>query len=1315
MKRVLGRLFAIAFVMGIVASGVTTWAQSEEAMSMGNLTLGSRFAEDFAEGTVDILIPFYAEGQSVWFINPRGTMGDDSAEEVNLGLGYRYLIPDTKAIVGANMYYDSHWSEHGNQFDQLGFGLELLTEFIDGRVNYYLPENDSEPISSAPAMWGSPFAEGNSILQEYWGLVEKPREGYDAEIGFKIPKIDRFAEVRVFAGYYDFESEFSGGSDIDGVKGRLEVRPCSALTFDAEVYENKDLLGTDYFVGVRMHVPFNLGNLFAGGNPFEGAGEAFRKQPERSFAHRMTEQVIRDQYIRLESGVGGPTREATVADDVMFADNMNGGSDGSAEDPYDSVQEAVNAAEGAGMSNVYVYESDAPYAESVVLPAGLNLWGRVPANGGFIFGPANLEDAPVIDGGLPAEPADQGPSVTMHNNTSVQGLKIRRTYMKDADDDRANLVGIFSEEKTDLLVRDNIIEDSLVGVALIADTLPEFTVSLEDNIVRDNDMVGGVITGSGASGMFNAVVDGSQFINNGGPGLMIDAMNYDSVNIDIMNSVVNENNYGDVPLPVDDDDDDDDYGALDIIVENSGEVDVIIDPTVVSRNGNNGIRFESSGNTDVMLDLMDVTMERNDGHGADIMSLGDESFTMVANNIVARENSDDGMWVDVDSTAVVSLDISNIDATRNDDDGIDISAYYGEDLSLKVNNVVVSGNDDDGLDVGAYYYTGNPGVDVDITNINASQTDEDGMDLRFSQNSMVDVSIDSFVANNNEDDGLELDGSSNDQVTVNVSNGETKNNEAEGIDIGFYSGTTLDLVMDQIVSSNNTYDGIEIYANSFSGEDTVTISLTNLELNDNDYDGLEMSVSSAASTDITIDQVVANKNGDDGIDFGVSGISSPETAVLNISNVTVDGNEDDGLDVSASNITSLEATLQSIVATNSVGYDGVEFSLSNVENADVDITDLVTSINDEQGLDVSVYSSDSVDIDITNAMFSENRGDGVRVSFNGSPDAALSFTNVEARDNLDDGIDIQAGLYSGSSIDLDFDQVVASHNNDTGIEIYTSNYSEIDIDMTNVEASDNLFASGLDVYSDYYGDPAGSNFALNITNGMFNNNGNDGIEMNASTFETVSVGLDTVSANENLSQDDWDTGIHIYADATDTIDVDFVDVTTIDNNAGSGVAMGLYIEGSEAEDLIDVDIDNLVATGNDHDGLDIYGRASSVDVNIAGSEFSGNKESGLNARLFSTMPTTVDLKVRNSVFANNKEYGARVHAKGDTLNLDFGAGAENQGLNSIYGNGMLGLWNDMNGAVIDAEYNWWGTTTPVEGEDYSTDVNADNPLTSDPN
>lgn len=65
MKRVLCRLFVTVCALGIVAAGLPVWAQSEEAMSMGNLTLGSRFAEDFAEGTVDILIPLYAEGQSV--------------------------------------------------------------------------------------------------------------------------------------------------------------------------------------------------------------------------------------------------------------------------------------------------------------------------------------------------------------------------------------------------------------------------------------------------------------------------------------------------------------------------------------------------------------------------------------------------------------------------------------------------------------------------------------------------------------------------------------------------------------------------------------------------------------------------------------------------------------------------------------------------------------------------------------------------------------------------------------------------------------------------------------------------------------------------------------------------------------------------------------------------------------------------------------------------------------------------------------------------------------------------------------------------
>jgi hypothetical protein len=46
-----------------------------------------------------------------------------------------------------------------------------------------------------------------------------------------------------------------------------------------------------------VSVPFNLGNLFAGKNPFEGASEAFGP-PSQDFGDRMSDMVIRSHRVK---------------------------------------------------------------------------------------------------------------------------------------------------------------------------------------------------------------------------------------------------------------------------------------------------------------------------------------------------------------------------------------------------------------------------------------------------------------------------------------------------------------------------------------------------------------------------------------------------------------------------------------------------------------------------------------------------------------------------------------------------------------------------------------------------------------------------------------------------------------------------------------------------------------------------------------------------------------------------------------------------------------------------------------------------------
>jgi len=109
---------------------VVPWVSQTEGRIVGNrdgyTTLGL-FA--LPEPYTNELVPF---------IDLRGHHFDCGRWAANAGIGGRYFICDWQLALGANVYYDYREIRHG-QFQNVGVGLELLTERLNFRVNGYIP------------------------------------------------------------------------------------------------------------------------------------------------------------------------------------------------------------------------------------------------------------------------------------------------------------------------------------------------------------------------------------------------------------------------------------------------------------------------------------------------------------------------------------------------------------------------------------------------------------------------------------------------------------------------------------------------------------------------------------------------------------------------------------------------------------------------------------------------------------------------------------------------------------------------------------------------------------------------------------------------------------------------------------------------------------------------------------------------------------------------------------------------------------------------------------------------------------------------
>jgi hypothetical protein len=268
-----------------------------ESLPAGTITAGGKFGEHLQSAWVDALVPFAKTGDITLFTDVRGTWDDNGQFLFSTGLGARYLVPGHDIIIGGNVYYDFLDSQYNNHFDQLGLGAELLTKWFDARFNYYLPDNGVYPVAAAAG----------------FRRFESGLEGWNTEAGFLIPGLDKYVEARVFGGYYQYHSRI--GIGYAGWKARAEIRWTPAITTDIEWWEHDssttgNLNGGNWVAGGRVSLPFEIGNLVQGRNPFAGAGDALKFGKKREFKERLGETVWRSH--RVQTVVTNPIANPTI-------------------------------------------------------------------------------------------------------------------------------------------------------------------------------------------------------------------------------------------------------------------------------------------------------------------------------------------------------------------------------------------------------------------------------------------------------------------------------------------------------------------------------------------------------------------------------------------------------------------------------------------------------------------------------------------------------------------------------------------------------------------------------------------------------------------------------------------------------------------------------------------------------------------------------------------------------------------------------------------------------------------------------------------
>src|SRR5690606_23264988 len=98
-----------------------------------------RTNSDRSIGYPKMLIPLMQSNDALLFTDIRGRLDDQSSQEYNLGLGYRWI--DSGWIFGGYAFADHLHSANGFDYWQGTAGIEMLSEDWDIRFNGYLPES----------------------------------------------------------------------------------------------------------------------------------------------------------------------------------------------------------------------------------------------------------------------------------------------------------------------------------------------------------------------------------------------------------------------------------------------------------------------------------------------------------------------------------------------------------------------------------------------------------------------------------------------------------------------------------------------------------------------------------------------------------------------------------------------------------------------------------------------------------------------------------------------------------------------------------------------------------------------------------------------------------------------------------------------------------------------------------------------------------------------------------------------------------------------------------------------------------------------
>ena len=409
----------------------------------------------------------------------------------NAGIGFRSLVLDESLSVGANFYYDYRASSNLHTH-QVARGIELLSTYVDFRLNGYLPvggKRHSDPLAFEGFI-------GNQIDVRRNTYYAYP--SVNAEVGIPLSYFSQeYFELYAAVGpYYLFGEKVSGNQYESswGVKGRLSAQITRFVEVGFEVNHDR-VYGATYQGVVALNIPLYKSKACrsSGGSNIQKA--YFSRTLRRVDRNEIIPVRKKSRVRKFTDGSGNPIL-AYFVNNLVACPGI-----GTFESPFCSTALAEAAAPGGNIL-IYVYEGDgtvANYNTGFVMKPGQTLQGSgTPFNFFGVNIPAQTSGNPVL-----TNAACHG--ITVASNTTVRGFTVQN----------ASSSGIFGGTVGNVLIDNNTVIGSAVHGIEIADLNGDLTIdsNIVDASTQNGISVDYVISASSAyitnNWVNNSVTDGT--------------------------------------------------------------------------------------------------------------------------------------------------------------------------------------------------------------------------------------------------------------------------------------------------------------------------------------------------------------------------------------------------------------------------------------------------------------------------------------------------------------------------------------------------------------------------------------------------------------------------------------------------------------------------------------------------------------------------------------------------------------------------------------------------------------------------------------